>query len=136
MIEPSSTKPYFIRAIHEWCTDNGFTPMLMVHVDGQVQVPKAYVTNGEIVLNISWEATQGLVMDNQAITLQARFGGKAAQVHIPISHVLGIFARENNQGMGFEIDLEAIQKAGLGDAATGPDPSPPEPQRPGFRRVK
>jgi stringent starvation protein B len=96
-----STRPYLIRALHEWCTDNGFTPYLAVHVDGHVQVPKEYVKNDEIVLNVGFDATQGLKLGNELIEFRARFGGVARDISVPVDHVVAIYARENGQGMAF-----------------------------------
>jgi stringent starvation protein B len=97
----SSTRPYLIRALHDWCTDNGFTPYLAVYVDGAVQVPMEYVKNNEIVLNTSFEATSSLQLGNDAISFKARFGGVAREIMVPIDHVIAIYARENGQGMAF-----------------------------------
>ncbi|MDB5776985.1 MAG: stringent starvation family protein [Herbaspirillum sp.] len=98
-----STKPYMLRAIYEWCTDNGYTPHIAVSVDGQTQVPMQFVRNGEIVLNISFDATSGLKMDNDLINFSARFGGVARQISVPVANVIAIYAQENNQGMAFEV---------------------------------
>jgi stringent starvation protein B len=100
----SSTKPYLIRAVHEWCVDNGFTPHLLVVVDENTRVPMAYVKNGEIVLNINYSATKDLVIDNTAISFSARFSGASQNIYVPIGAVRGIFARENSQGMFFEAE--------------------------------
>lgn len=99
-----STKPYLLRAIYEWCTDNGFTPYLAVKVDGSVRVPLEYVKNGEIVLNIGFEATSGLHIDNDAVHFKARFGGVARELFVPVDRVAAIYARENGQGMAFPVD--------------------------------
>lgn len=99
----SSTRPYLIRALHDWCTDNGFTPYIAVHVDANVQVPKEYVKNNEIVLNVGFEATSGLKLGNEAIEFKARFGGQAREIVVPIDHVVAIYARENGQGMAFPV---------------------------------
>lgn len=99
------TKPYMIRAIHEWCVDNGLTPHLLVKVDAQTRVPMAYVKEGEIVLNINYSATQDLHIDNEAIVFSARFGGVSQHLYVPIAMVKGIFARENGQGMFFEVEM-------------------------------
>lgn len=107
MSEPISTKPYMVRAIHEWCVDNGFTPHLLVSVNTQCRVPMAYVKNGEIVLNLNYSATKDLHIDNQAIVFSARFGGVSQNLYVPIDAVKGIFARENGQGMFFESVLQA-----------------------------
>ena len=107
MADASSTKPYFIRAIQEWCVDNGFTPHLLVAVDSQTRVPVAFVKGGEIVLNINYSATRDLHIGNEAITFAARFGGESQNIYVPINAVRGIFARENSQGMFFEPDSVA-----------------------------
>ncbi len=112
-MEPS-TKPYLLRAIHEWCTDAGYTPFLAVAVDDSVRVPPEFVKNGEIVLNISALATSRLTIGNEAIEFRARFGGVAREVYVPVARVLAIYARENGQGMAFE-----VAHAAAADAATG-----------------
>ncbi|HNU67496.1 MAG TPA: ClpXP protease specificity-enhancing factor [Methylotenera sp.] len=100
----TSTKPYMIRAIHEWCVDNGCTPHLLVTVNSRTRVPLAYVKEGEIVLNLNYSATKDLQITNDAITFSARFGGISQNLFVPINAVRGIFARENGQGMFFEIE--------------------------------
>jgi len=102
-----STKPYMVRAIHEWCVDNGLTPHLLVAVNAQCRVPMAYVKAGEIVLNLNYSATKDLHMDNEAIVFSARFGGVSQNLYVPMDAVKGIFARENGQGMFFEPALQA-----------------------------
>lgn len=102
MSELTSTKPYMIRAMHEWCTDNGLTPHLLVAVDDSVRVPVAYVKDGEIVLNVNYSATRNLLISNEAVTFSARFGGVASDLYVPMHAVRGIFARENGQGMFFQ----------------------------------
>ncbi|RJX33501.1 MAG: ClpXP protease specificity-enhancing factor [Oxalobacter sp.] len=97
-----STKPYLMRAIYEWCTDNGYTPYLAVMVDHSTQVPLQFVRDGQIVLNISQGATKGLKMDNESIRFGARFGGVAREVYVPVENVIAIYASENGQGMAFE----------------------------------
>jgi len=99
----SSTRPYLIRALHDWCTDNGFTPYLAVYVDRSVQVPQEYVKNNEIVLNVSFEATSQLQLGNEFIEFKARFGGMARDISGPVDHVIAIYARENGQGMAFPV---------------------------------
>jgi stringent starvation protein B len=99
----SSTRPYLIRALHDWCTDNGFTPYIAVFVDAGVQVPQEYVKNSEIVLNVGFEATSGLKLGNEQIEFKARFGGSAREIVVPIDHVVAIYARENGQGMAFPV---------------------------------
>lgn len=100
-----STRPYLIRALHEWCADNGFAPHLAVHVDSTVQVPLEYVKNGEIVLNVSFDATSSLRLGNDFIEFKARFGGVAREIVVPVTHVVAIYARENGQGMAFPAPL-------------------------------
>ncbi len=102
-----STKPYMLRAIHEWCVDNGLTPHLLVAVNSQTRVPVAYVKDGEIVLNLSYSATKDLHMDNEAIVFSARFAGVSQNLYVPMSAVKGIFARENGQGMFFDVGESA-----------------------------
>jgi stringent starvation protein B len=97
----ASTRPYLIRALHDWCTDNGFTPYIAVHVDKFVQVPMEYVSNNEIVLNVGFDATSSLELGNEFIQFKARFGGTAREIIVPIDHVVAIYARENGQGMAF-----------------------------------
>jgi stringent starvation protein B len=96
------TKPYLIRAIYEWCNDSGFTPYIAVAAGEGVRVPSEHVKNGEIVLNVSALATNRLSLGNEAIEFQARFGGVAREVYVPIERVIAIYARENGQGMAFE----------------------------------
>ncbi len=97
----ASTRPYLIRALHEWCTDNGFTPYIAVQVDRTVQVPMEYVSKNEIVLNVGFDATSNLDLGNEFIQFKARFGGTAREIIVPIDHVVAIYARENGQGMAF-----------------------------------
>ena len=104
MSDIPSNKPYLIRALHQWCTDFGFTPFVAVFVDGRVEVPLEYVKNNEIVLNLSIEACHQLEIDNEWISFQARFGGVPRKIMVPISHVLAIYARENGQGMSFPFE--------------------------------
>lgn len=116
-----STKPYLLRAIYEWCTDNGFTPYVSVKVNGAVQVPMEFVRKGEIVLNISFGATSGLKMDNDAISFKARFGGVSREIRVPVNNVQAIFASENGQGMVF--DAVSIEEASGADVT--PEASKP-----------
>ena len=103
-----STKPYLLRALYEWCADQGFTPYISVQVDAHTLVPRQFVRDGQIVLNLGTEAVQNLHMGNDLITCQARFGGAAQSLSIPVGNVSAIYARENGQGMAFEVgDLPA-----------------------------
>jgi stringent starvation protein B len=101
------TRPYLVRALHDWCTDNGFTPYIAVFVDATVQVPMEYVKNNEIVLNVGFEATSALKLGNETIEFKARFGGSSREIVVPVDHVIAIYARENGQGMAFPMPVEA-----------------------------
>jgi len=118
-----STKPYFIRAIYEWCSDCGYTPYLSVRVDDRTRVPMEYVKNGEIVLNVSLNATRNLTINNELIQFSARFNGVSRECSIPLEAVTGIFAKENGQGLVFPPEPVA-------DAATAPNPPSTEPGPP------
>ena len=108
----TSTRPYLLRALHDWCTDNGFTPYIAVHVDASVQVPQEYVKNSEIVLNIGFEATSALQLGNEFVEFKARFGGVSREIVVPVDHVVAIYARENGQGMAFPMPTEGGARAG------------------------
>jgi stringent starvation protein B len=156
----SSTRPYLVRALHDWCTDNGFTPYIAVHAGPAVQVPMEYVKNNEIVLNVSFEATSNLRLGNDFIEFKARFGGVTREIIVPVEHVVAIYARENGQGMAFPMPATPGDAAPplpteppLADPARGlrlassepageePDEPPPpptgsEPSRPALKRIK
>lgn len=153
--DASSTRPYLLRAMHEWCTDSGFTPYAAIFVDETVQVPMEYVKNGEIVLNLGYDATSGMTLGNEFIEFKARFGGVPREIIIPINRVMAIYARENGQGMSFPMsaasDAVAVPKKtspnrpALSAVATpiekdGSDDEPPTPTlpsgRPALKRVK
>ena len=128
----TSTKPYLLRAIYEWCTDNGYTPYLAAMVDGQTRVPREFVKNGEIVLNISFSATSSLKMENDFIHFNARFGGVSREISVPVQNVVAIYARENGQGRAFEVTKPSTESGDAvpgsesgGAAATGGAPSSP-----------
>ena len=123
MQDVPSTRPYLIRALHEWCTDNGFSPYLAVQVDSSVQVPLEFVKNGEIVLNVSFDATSGLRMGNEFIEFKARFGGIARDIMVPVDHVVAIYARENGQGMAFPPPAPTVQTQPAAPADTDSDDS-------------
>jgi len=118
----TSTRPYLLRALHDWCTDNGFTPYIAVFVDSGVQVPMEYVKNNEIVLNVGFEATSGLKLGNEFIEFRARFGGSAREIVVPVDHVVAIYARENGQGMAFPVPTEAGKGAAPASAETAKAP--------------
>ena len=130
-LESSSTRPYLIRALYEWCTDNGFTPYVAVQVDDTVQVPREYVKNGEIVLNISFDATSSLKLGNDFIEFKARFAGSAREISVPVGRVIAIYARENGQGMAFPAPVPAasVSDGGNSHHADAPAPSPQGPAR-------
>jgi stringent starvation protein B len=121
----SSTRPYLVRALHDWCTDNGFTPYIAVHVGAHGQVPMEYVKNNEIVLNVSFEATSNLRLGNDFIEFKARFGGVTREIIVPVEHVVAIYARENGQGMAFPVPAAA----GAASASAADEPVPAEPTR-------
>lgn len=165
-IDSPSLKPYLLRALHEWCADNGFTAYIAVFVDATVQVPREYVRDHEIVLNISADATRGLKIGNELIEFKGRFGGVPRDIMVPIGRVIGIYARETGQGMAFPMSAAAppaegapaaapqagkaapkgvqlVPLAAAPDAAAPSDGAPPEPpspaggrKRPALKRVK
>ena len=165
-LESTSTRPYLIRALYEWCTDNGYTPYIAAYVDDTVHVPREYVKNDEIVLNISFDATSSLKLGNEFIEFKARFAGKAREIMVPVSRVIAIYARENGQGMAFPtaapgapagsvVDapegqgrvraaepeiakVVPLQSVGKADTEAEPSdtPKPPSGPRPALKRVK
>jgi stringent starvation protein B len=155
-LESPSTRPYLIRAMYEWCTDHSFTPYVAVKVDGSVQVPREFVQGGEIVLNISFDATSSLQLGNEFIEFKARFGGKPCDIMVPIHRVMAIYARENGQGMSFPVtdspmgatvvgmdklhkvpDAASSVSASSSSSASDADkPEPPPPSRPTLTRIK
>lgn len=135
-----STKPYLMRAIYEWCVDSGYTPFITVTVDAHTRVPMEYVKDGQIVLNIGPISVERFKMGNDLVEFCARFNGSSRDISIPVGAVSAIYARENGQGLSFEVTpADAAgpeQPAGTG----APDETPPEPPRPSgkpsLRRVK
>lgn len=120
-LDATSTRPYLIRALYDWCTDNGFTPYVAVSVDDTVQVPREYVKNGEIVLNVSFDATSSLKLGNDFIEFKARFAGTAREIVVPVGRVIAIYARENGQGMAFPAPaLASSSEDGAGGEASTP----------------
>ncbi|CDY75740.1 ClpXP protease specificity-enhancing factor / Stringent starvation protein B [Caballeronia glathei] len=117
-----STKPYLLRALYEWCTDNGFTPHIAVRVDNGTRVPRQFVRNDEIVLNISFEATSQLQMGNEWIEFSARFSGKSHKIEVQVANVLAIYARENGQGMAFPVEPATLAAASDGDGPASAEP--------------
>jgi stringent starvation protein B len=164
-LESTSTRPYLIRALYDWCTDNGLTPYVAVLVDDTVMVPREYVKNGEIVLNISFDATSSLKLGNEFIEFKARFAGTARDIMVPVNRVIAIYARENGQGMAFPVpvpggaqdapaktsplssvpaaggheeDSKVVQLVNPEPSDNDPDdpPRPPTGPRPALKRVK
>lgn len=121
-----STKPYLIRALHDWCTDSGYTPHIVVNVDENTVVPMDFVQDGKITLNISYLSTNGLEIGNDYIEFQARFNGVVEDLFIPVAAVSGIFARETGTGMGFEVSESApYPAAGQSPSGAGRDEAAP-----------
>ena len=135
MSDIPSNKPYLIRALHQWCTDFGFTPFIAVFVDARVEVPMEFVKNDEIVLNLSLEACHQLQLENDWISFQARFGGVPRKIMVPVTHVLAIYARENGQGMSFPFDPSQACDIHIPEIS---DTSPEKPKstRPTLKVVK
>ena len=162
----TSTRPYLIRALHEWCSENGFTPYIAVFVDASVRVPTEYVKNNEIVLNVGFDATSNLQLGNEFIEFKARFGGSSREILVPVSHVIAIYARENGQGMAFpaptdtpaagaapagqaeprsaplqhlslaDVPPKGVAQSGAQPASPPEPPQPPTPGRPTLKRIK
>ena len=127
-----STKPYVVRAIWEWCTDNGYTAYLAVQVDENTRVPAEFVKNGEIILNISSDATHKLTIGNDLIQFAARFGGVSRECSVPMTAVRGVFARENGEGIFFQNPPAAAPAAEQGEreSSNTPPKTPPAPGSP------
>jgi stringent starvation protein B len=154
MSEPDipSAKPYLVRAIYEWCIDSGFTPYISVVVDANTRVPMEYVRNGEIVLNIGPVAANQLQLGGEFVEMQARFGGQAREISVPMSAISAVYARENGRGMSFDTDKSESTPLGADGVALNPapvlvaesdaEPLPPDtpPARPSgkptLRRIK
>lgn len=140
------TKPYLLRALYEWCVDNGYTPHLAVKVDSRTQVPPEYVKNGEITLNIGPTAVHKMQIGNELVEFSARFGGLARQISVPIANVYALYGRETGHGMTFDVDspkpsMQVVAEAEASSPVDGQDlpPDPPRPAaggRPALRRVK
>jgi stringent starvation protein B len=127
-----STKPYLLRALYEWCTDNGYTPHIAVRVDNQTRVPRQFVRDNEIVLNISFEATSQLQMGNEWVEFSARFSGKSHKIEVPVANILAIYARENGQGMAFPVESTGgeAQDSGADAETVEPAAAPVAPSAP------
>lgn len=112
-----SAKPYLVRALYEWCVEQGYTPYLAVRVNSKTRVPMDYVKNGEIILNVSPIATHKLTMDNEWTLFNARFNGTTQEIAVPFSAVVGIFAKETGYGMGFQPEIEAAPAEASGESS-------------------
>jgi len=140
-VKQPSTTPYLIRAIYEWCVDNGFTPYLAVKVTERTKVPLEYVRDGEIILNVSADATRDLTIGNEVIQFSARFNGASRELSVPVDSVSGVFAKETGQGLAFQQPsaITALTDvATVENAADEPDekPTPPSGGRPKLQVVK
>ena len=140
----NSSRPYLIRALYEWIVDNDCTPHMLVNSEfPAVQVPQGFASDGQIVLNVSPSAVRHLHMDNEAVSFDGRFGGTSHTLYVPTGAILGIYARENGQGMVFDLEpgmsdeeLSASLEEGPG-GDTPPDGQPPRPSgRPSLKVVK
>ena len=149
-----ATKPYLLRALYEWCVDNGYTPHLAVKVDSGTQVPSEYVKNGEITLNVSPSAVHKLQMGNEVIEFSARFAGVARQISVPVGNVYAVYARETGHGMTFDVDPQKPVTRAVAEAepaapreapmalpapssnATAEPPKKPGGGKPTLRRIK
>jgi stringent starvation protein B len=142
-----STRPYLLRALYEWCSDNGLTPYIAVHVDESTRVPVEYVDGGEIVLNVAMDATSGLKLGNEFVEFRARFGGVARDIVVPVENVIAIYARETGQGMAFtrpapHIPLErapqdpSASEDGSDDQSSDMEPPQNIPPHPFLKRIK
>lgn len=136
----NSSRPYLVRALYEWIVDNDCTPHMLVNSDyPKVQVPAGFASDGQIVLNVSPTAVRQLHMDNEAVSFEGRFGGVPHTLYVPIASILGVYARENGQGMVFDLEepLGADDEVEPGDDSPPPGSEPPRPTgRPSLKVVK
>ncbi len=134
----NSSRPYLLRALYEWIVDNQCTPHLLVNSDyPQVRVPPGFASDGQIVLNVSPSAVRYLEMDNQAVSFEGRFGGVAHRLYVPCAAVLAIYARENGQGMVFELEAPEAEAVLAEEEGATPQDEPPKPGgRPSLMFVK
>lgn len=136
--EPTTTRPYLLRAVYEWCVDNGYTPQISVVVDAQTRVPMEHVRDGEIVLNIGPLAASRLKIGNEIIECSTRFSGVAKDLVVPVSAVKAIYARENGHGLSFERDKKMPETDAAHEEAAAPGPKDPPKAgtKPALRRIK
>ncbi|WP_417791998.1 ClpXP protease specificity-enhancing factor [Stutzerimonas xanthomarina] len=136
----TSSRPYLVRALYEWIVDNDYTPHLLVNSDYVgVRVPDGFASDGQIVLNVAPSAVRQLQMDNQAISFEGRFGGVPHSLHVPSAAIMAIYARENGQGMVFEVEPTPPDDETPSDeasAGTGTASRPTSGGRPSLKVVK
>ena len=136
----NSSRPYLVRALYEWIVDNDCTPHMLVNSDyPKVQVPAGFASDGQIVLNVSPTAVRQLHMDNEAVSFEGRFGGVPHTLYVPIPAILGVYARENGQGMVFDLELPMDDEEDIDPDDDSPPPGsePPRPSgRPSLKVVK
>jgi stringent starvation protein B len=126
----TSNRPYLIRALYDWITDNGLTPYVLVDARAEgVKVPPFAIKDGQVVLNLAMRAVTDLELGNEALRFRARFSGASHAINVPISAVLAIYAQENGQGMMFPAE-NAVAGSG---AEPPPEPAAPEPAPKGPR---
>jgi stringent starvation protein B len=139
-VKQPSTTPSLIRAIYEWCVDNGFTPYLAVKVNERTKVPMEYVRDGEIILNVSADATRDLTIGNEVVQFSARFNGASRELTVPVDSVSGVFAKETGQGLAFQQPSAVPMMGGLSTVETTSEsddkPTPPNGGRPKLQVVK
>ena len=128
MEELTSSRPYFIRAVYQWITDNGLTPYILVdNTVNYTDVPQEYVKDGRIILNVAPTAVRDLLLGNEAISFSARFSGVARPIYAPIQGVLAIYARENGKGIFFEQMGDLQPPPDSPEPPSGPKPTPKKP---------
>lgn len=128
-----SSRPYLLRALHEWIVDSGLTPHLLVNAEAPgVEVPQSAVNNGRVILNVNPSAVRDLLMDAELVTFVARFGGVSQAVSVPVTAIEAIYARENGRGMMFPDDDSDPD----GSDEESPDGGEPRPGKPNLKVVK
>jgi stringent starvation protein B len=136
----TSSRPYLVRALYEWIVDNDCTPHLLVNADHPgVQVPDGFASDGQIVLNVAPSAVRHMQMANEAISFECRFGGVPHSLHVPAPAIMAIYARENGQGMVFEVEPTPPDDNAPADdspADSGPSSRPASTGRPSLKVVK
>jgi stringent starvation protein B len=132
-----SQQPYLLRALYEWCLDNGNTPYITVRVDNHTRVPRAFVKDGFVVLNVGASAVRNIHMDNELVSFSARFGGVSQLIEVPVGNVVAIYARETGEGMAFDESMLSAPEAADSDQMSDQDDAPQPPKgRPQLTVVK